>query len=256
MSKEANTEEQKPAAADLSARPVYMREMGTTPLLTRELEVLHASALQEGRENFARLVRKLPRTVRDQILEGDLKGPGLAAKWSLSDLETCYQNLKRLRKLSDDDKITAAFRKLAVEKRRIDNAREAMTVANLRLVIHITKKYSRAGLPDMDLIQEGNIGLMRAVEKFEYQRGYKFSTYAYWWIKQAITRAIADKARTIRIPVHMLEKLKKIQHASTELEEELGREPTLVELADKTKLPPDKLREAIKMGQAAPLVES
>jgi RNA polymerase sigma factor (sigma-70 family) len=249
MNTENRMEEKKPTAADLSSRPVYMREMGTTPLLTRELEVQHATALQEGRENFARMVRKLPRTVQDQILEGDLQGPALMANWPLSALETCYQNLKRLRKLSSDDKLTAAFRKLAVEKRRIDNAREAMTVANLRLVIHITKKYSRAGLPDMDLIQEGNIGLMRAVEKFEHDKGNRFSTYAYWWITQAITRAIADKSRTIRIPVHLSEKLKKLERTHKGLSKTLGREPSDKELAQGMEMTDAKLKKILEIAR-------
>ena len=228
----SGNDELKPTGADLSARPVYMREMGTTPLLTRELEVEHAAAMQTGRENFALLIQKMPRALREQILEGDLQGPAMMAKWPLDKLETCYQNLKRLRKLSSDDKIIAAFKKLAPEKRQIDKAREAMTVANLRLVIHIAKKYSRAGLPDMDLIQEGNIGLMRAVEKFEHDKGNRFSTYAYWWITQAITRAIADKSRTIRIPVHLSEKLKKLERTHKGLSKSLGREPSDEELAN------------------------
>ncbi len=249
MNTRDNTEETKPAAGDLSARPVYMREMGTTPLLTRELEVQHAAALQEGRENFARLVRKLPRALRDQILEGDLQGPAMMAKWPLSALESCYQNLKRLRKLSSDDNVTAAFRKLAVEKRQIDKAREAMTVANLRLVIHIAKKYSRAGLPDMDLIQEGNIGLMRAVEKFEHEKGNRFSTYAYWWITQAITRAIADKSRTIRIPVHLSEKLKKLERTHKGLSKTLGRDPSDQELARGMEMTDAKLKKILEIAR-------
>jgi len=224
-------EPKSPGGTDKSARPVYMREMGSTPLLTREQEIGHASTLKEGREGFARLILQLPKHHQEQILKDDMDGPGLMAKWPLARLEACYDNLKRLRKASRDEKLDAAFRQLAREKRKIDRAREAMTVANLRLVIHIAKKYSRAGLPDMDLIQEGNIGLMRAVEKFEHEKGNRISTYAYWWITQAITRAIADKSRTIRIPVHLSEKLKKLERTHKGLSKSLGREPSEEELA-------------------------
>ena len=106
-----------------------------------------------------------------------------------------------------------------------------MIEANLRLVAHVAKKFCNQGMPYMDLVQEGNLGLMKAVEKFEHERGYKFSTYAFWWIKQAITRAIADKSRTIRIPVHLLERIRKVRRAARELEETLGREPSAKEIA-------------------------
>ena len=118
-----------------------------------------------------------------------------------------------------------------MQKRHVNHARDALILANLRLVVHIAKKYLNHGISFMDLIQEGNIGLMKAVEKFEYERGNKFSTYAYWWIKQAIERAIADKARVIRIPVHVNEKIKKISRISKELAETLGRKPTPAEIA-------------------------
>ncbi|CAN7942363.1 unnamed protein product, partial [Ixodes pacificus] len=139
--------------------------------------------------------------------------------------------------------------------KRIEEGRKTMTAslymieANLRLVISIAKKYANRGLQFLDLIQEGNIGLMKAVDKFEYRRGYKFSTYATWWIRQAITRAIADQARTIRIPVHMIETINKILRISRQMLNELGYEPTATEIANRLSMPLDKVRKVMKIAK-------
>ncbi len=162
-----------------------------------------------------------------------------------------------MRRLADIEKraglpvaeIKEASRLMSIGEAKARRAKKEMVEANLRLVISIAKKYTNRGLQFLDLIQEGNIGLMKAVDKFEYRRGYKFSTYATWWIRQAITRSIADQARTIRIPVHMIETINKLNRISRQMLQEMGREPTPEELAERMEMPEDKIRKVLKIAK-------
>tara|TARA_Y100001935_G_scaffold200408_1_gene168718 strand:- start:9973 stop:11769 length:1797 start_codon:yes stop_codon:yes gene_type:complete len=163
------------------------------------------------------------------------------AQTKLMDIEKeCYMSVSDVKEIN---------RRMSIGEAKARRAKKEMVEANLRLVISIAKKYTNRGLQFLDLIQEGNIGLMKAVDKFEYRRGYKFSTYATWWIRQAITRSIADQARTIRIPVHMIETINKLNRISRQMIQEMGREPTPEELAERMDMPEDKVRKVLKIAK-------
>ena len=169
----------------------------------------------------------------------------------LPDVQTAQQQLAQIEAESGLSlaSIKDINRRMSIGEARARRAKKEMVEANLRLVISIAKKYTNRGLQFLDLIQEGNIGLMKAVDKFEYRRGYKFSTYATWWIRQAITRSIADQARTIRIPVHMIETINKLNRVSRQMLQEMGREPTPEELGERMEMPEDKVRKVLKIAK-------
>jgi len=210
---------------------MYLKEIGKVPLLTAEEEVILAKKIEAGLESEAQLPDVRHITI-------DLVR-GLCEKAALDDPARDGHKLP-------PDRTTDALRRV---EREGQIAKKKLIEANLRLVVSIAKRYVGRGMLFLDLIQEGNLGLIRAVEKFDYTKGYKFSTYATWWIRQAITRAIADQARTIRIPVHMVETINKLVRIQRSLLQDLGREPTPEEIGHEMDITPERVREIQKVAQ-------
>jgi len=226
----------------------YLREVGRYRLLTADEEILHSRALRRARRDLARVARALPAEARFRTV-GSRRVPA-ADRWTLDGIETWYQ---RLSALGGDDapaSLRRALHQARSHKAELDRARNALVLANLRLVAHIARKYLNQGVPLMDLIQEGNLGLLRAVEKFEPARGNRFSTYAYWWIKQAVARGIAGKARVVRLPVHVVETMQKIRRVAGDRARETGEAPDLHEIAGELDLPTDKIEAVMRAGGA------
>ena len=247
----------------------YFMRFRIVPLLLSELKddlKLIVSKIRENEKAIAKLATSSGMPRREFIksftehstnlswVQNRLKGkPKYAAKLK-KNKDEIVKLQKKLLKIEEQTDLTVAEikeinRKMSIGEAKSKRAKKEMIEANLRLVISIAKKYTNRGLQFLDLIQEGNIGLMKAVDKFEYRRGYKFSTYATWWIRQAITRSIADQARTIRIPVHMIETINKLNRISRQMTQENGKEPTPEELSIKMAMPEDKIRKVLKIAK-------
>jgi RNA polymerase primary sigma factor len=233
-----------------------VRQVRTNLDAVREQEkVISQALIRRGRMPKKVFLAEFPgKEIDEKWLEKQITGKQDWSSRLTAHADELRRAQRRLRAVVEETGLTVAQikeinRAMSLGEAKARRAKKDMVEANLRLVISIAKKYTNRGLQFLDLIQEGNIGLMKAVDKFEYRRGYKFSTYATWWIRQAITRSIADQARTIRIPVHMIETINKLNRISRQMLQEMGREPTPEELGERMEMPEDKVRRVLKIAK-------
>jgi len=235
--------------------PLLLEIRGIMSRVKRNEKYIMTLCVRKGRMDRKEFLTTFPgNEVNEQWLELHIDEAGANAGLLRKVKSEVLRTQKKLRLLEEECGLTIAEikdinRRMAIGEAKSRRAKKEMVEANLRLVISIAKKYTNRGLQFLDLIQEGNIGLMKAVDKFEYRRGYKFSTYATWWIRQAITRSIADQARTIRIPVHMIETINKLNRISRQMVHEKGREPTPEELGERMEMPEDRVRKVLKIAK-------
>ena len=235
--------------------PVYVSVRDILDRARREERAIMELCIRKAKMPRKTFIKEFPGNESNDEWIGEI----IAKKRDYSEALKAYEPeiaraQRKLQQIEEDSGLPLATikeinRRMSIGEARARRAKKEMVEANLRLVISIAKKYTNRGLQFLDLIQEGNIGLMKAVDKFEYRRGYKFSTYATWWIRQAITRSIADQARTIRIPVHMIETINKLNRVSRQMLQEMGREPTPEELGERMEMPEDKVRKVLKIAK-------